>query len=119
MPKVYAVRKGRTNGLFADWPTCQAQVKGYKGAQFKSFGTKAEALVYLGASVEDIKANHASQAANRKRAAEEKQSNSSKKLKTSASNSTDELLSLNNPIDAVIRDKKQPRLELYVYILSI
>ena len=35
--KYYAVRKGRTPGIFMDWASCQESVKGYKGAEFKSF----------------------------------------------------------------------------------
>ena len=43
MGKYYAVRKGHQTGIFNDWPTCQKAVKGYSGAEFKSFKTKKEA----------------------------------------------------------------------------
>lgn len=46
--KVYAVRKGRATGLFASWPECEAQVKGFPGAEFKSFRSEAEAAAWLG-----------------------------------------------------------------------
>lgn len=45
--KVYAVRKGRKNGLFYNWPQCQEQIKGYSGAEYKSFKTEEEANAYL------------------------------------------------------------------------
>jgi len=51
--KVYAVRKGRQAGLFYSWPACQEQIKGYSGAEYKSFITEQEANTYLagGASI--------------------------------------------------------------------
>jgi ribonuclease HI len=45
--KVYAVRKGRKVGLFYSWPVCQEQIKGYSGAEYKSFKTEEEAKNYL------------------------------------------------------------------------
>ena len=52
--KVYAVRKGRQAGLFYSWPACQEQIKGYSGAEYKSFKTEEEASAYL-AGGESIK----------------------------------------------------------------
>ena len=46
--KVYAVRKGRTTGIFMTWDDCKAQVDGYTGAEYKSFGDPADAVAYLG-----------------------------------------------------------------------
>jgi ribonuclease HII/viroplasmin and RNaseH domain-containing protein len=46
--KVYAVRKGRTTGLFMSWDDCKAQVDGFAGAEYKSFADPSEAMVYLG-----------------------------------------------------------------------
>ena len=46
--KVYAVRKGKTEGIFETWDECKAAVDGYSGAEYKSFSTKEEALAYLG-----------------------------------------------------------------------
>ena len=46
--KVYAVRKGRTTGLFMNWDDCKAQVDGFAGAEYKSFANPAEAMAYLG-----------------------------------------------------------------------
>lgn len=41
--KFYVVWKGRKTGVFSTWAECEAQVKGFTGARFKSFATKAEA----------------------------------------------------------------------------
>ena len=46
--KVYAVRKGRTTGMFMSWDDCKAQVDGFAGAEYKSFADPAEAMAYLG-----------------------------------------------------------------------
>ena len=48
--KVYAVRVGRTCGLFTNWPECQKQVAGFPGARYKSFTSAQEALAWLAGS---------------------------------------------------------------------
>lgn len=48
--KVYAVRKGRTPGIYMTWDDCKAQVDGFAGAEYKSFADPAEAAAYLGIS---------------------------------------------------------------------
>ena len=48
--KVYAVRVGRTCGLFTNWPECQKQVAGFSGARYKSFTSAQEALAWLAGS---------------------------------------------------------------------
>lgn len=45
--KVYAVRKGLQTGIFHTWAECEAAVRGYSGAEYKSFSTEAEAFAYL------------------------------------------------------------------------
>ena len=45
--KFYAVRKGRTPGIYQTWSECQAEVTGVKGAEFKSFLTLQEAELFL------------------------------------------------------------------------
>lgn len=45
--KFYAVKKGRKNGIFTTWKECEDSVKGYPGAEFKSFKTEEEAKEYL------------------------------------------------------------------------
>ncbi|CAF30393.1 viroplasmin family protein [Methanococcus maripaludis] len=47
MSKIYAVRKGRKMGLFNTWAECENQVKGFSGAEFKSFKSKIDAEDYL------------------------------------------------------------------------
>ena len=54
--KVYAVRKGKTTGLFYSWNECEMAVNGYPGAEFKSFLTEEEAKKYLG--YEETKENN-------------------------------------------------------------
>lgn len=46
--KVYAVKKGKTTGLFYSWSECGDAVNGYPGAEFKGFATEEEAKAYLG-----------------------------------------------------------------------
>ena len=48
--KIYAVRKGKTTGIFYSWDECSASVNGYPGAEYKSFTAKEEANSYLGNS---------------------------------------------------------------------
>jgi ribonuclease H-related protein len=45
--KIYVVRKGREIGIFDTWGECQQQVKGYSGAEYKSFTDPIEADKYL------------------------------------------------------------------------
>ncbi len=45
---VYAVKVGRTPGIYATWAECSAQVNGYPGAIFKKFTTLAEAQIFIG-----------------------------------------------------------------------
>ena len=47
MSKFYAVKQGRQTGIFSSWKECEAQVKGFKGAIYKSFASKEEALTFL------------------------------------------------------------------------
>ena len=43
----YAVAKGRTVGVFTNWPDCNTSVKGFVGPVFKKFDTKEEAENFL------------------------------------------------------------------------
>ncbi|WP_078598543.1 viroplasmin family protein [Evansella clarkii] len=38
--KYYTVRKGRNPGVYSSWAECESQVKGFPGAEFKSFASK-------------------------------------------------------------------------------
>lgn len=45
--KVFAVKRGKTTGLFYSWAECQESVNGYPGAEFKGFSAEEEAKAYL------------------------------------------------------------------------
>ena len=45
--KYYAVRNGRSTGIFLTWAECQKQVTGFPGAVFKSFTTIEEAEAFV------------------------------------------------------------------------
>jgi ribonuclease HI len=42
-PKFYVVWKGRNTGVFYSWEECSAQVKGFTGAKYKAFESRAAA----------------------------------------------------------------------------
>jgi ribonuclease HI len=45
--KVYAVKEGRIPGVYSTWNECLDQVRGHRGAEFKSFHTREEAQDYI------------------------------------------------------------------------
>lgn len=45
--KYYAVRVGKIPGIYSTWNECQEQVKGFSGAEYKSFATLNEAEQYV------------------------------------------------------------------------
>lgn len=45
--KYYAVKAGRTKGVFDSWAACQESINGFAGADFKSFSTQEEAKAYI------------------------------------------------------------------------
>ena len=45
--KYYAVRVGKTPGIYFTWADCSAQVTGFKGAKYKSFQNIEEALEFV------------------------------------------------------------------------
>ncbi len=45
--KYYAVRNGRHPGVYTSWDACSAEVKGFSGAEYKSFRTRAEAQAFV------------------------------------------------------------------------
>ena len=49
----YAVKNGRVKDIYENWESCKQQVQGFKGAQFKKFKTKQEAIDYMNDIVED------------------------------------------------------------------
>ena len=52
--KFYAVRKGRSIGIFNSWEECERQVKGVS-SKFKSFTTLEEAKAYMNGSLDGLK----------------------------------------------------------------
>ncbi len=55
--KFYAVQQGHTPGVYLTWSACEAQVKGFPGAKFKSFPTREEAEAFV---KKDLKTTSAS-----------------------------------------------------------
>lgn len=45
--KYYAVKIGKQTGIFTTWAEAEKHVKGFKGAKYKSFTSKAEAEQYM------------------------------------------------------------------------
>ena len=45
--KYYAVKIGKTPGIYRTWEECKAMVHGFPGAVYKSFPTEKEALSFL------------------------------------------------------------------------
>lgn len=42
-PKFYVVWQGRVPGIYTNWTDCEAQIKGFQSAQYRSYPTLAEA----------------------------------------------------------------------------
>lgn len=55
--KYYSVRKGNQIGIFRTWDECQKSVKGYSGAEYKSFQNLEDAERYLGNKLENVVPN--------------------------------------------------------------
>ncbi len=53
--KYYVVWKGRKTGIFDSWAECEAQVKGFAEAEFKSFESREEAERAFAAAYADYK----------------------------------------------------------------
>jgi hypothetical protein len=45
--KFYAVRCGHAPGVYLTWPECEAQIRGFRKAQHKSFRTRGEAEAFV------------------------------------------------------------------------
>lgn len=45
--KYYAVRKGKTPGIYFSWEDCKRMVDGFPGAQYKSFQSLTEAQAFV------------------------------------------------------------------------
>jgi ribonuclease HI len=53
--KFYVVWKGKRPGIYESWEDCQSQIKGIKGAQYKSFHSFVEAKKAFNGNYEDYK----------------------------------------------------------------
>lgn len=59
--KYYAVKAGKTPGVYETWDGCKAQVHGVSGAIYKSFPTKKEAENFVNGVQSDVGENAVSQ----------------------------------------------------------
>ena len=59
-PKFYVVWKGRKTGVFSSWEECSAQVKGFFGAEYKAFESRAAAEAAFKSPYEDYMGKHVS-----------------------------------------------------------
>ena len=64
--KYYAVKVGKTTGVFETWEECEASVKGYPGALYKSFKSEAEAYAYMGWSGQQLTFDNLDSVSNQK-----------------------------------------------------
>ena len=55
--KFYAVRNGKINGVYESWDECKKQVMGFKGARYKGFETREEAVAFVRGDDEKPKAH--------------------------------------------------------------
>lgn len=46
--KYYAVKIGKTPGVYETWTECQSEINGFSGAVYKGFATKEEAMAFVG-----------------------------------------------------------------------
>ena len=53
--KFYAVRIGRSPGMYTTWDSCAAQVQGYPGSVYQSFKTQEEARSFLNGNASESK----------------------------------------------------------------
>lgn len=53
--KFYVVWKGRKPGIYTSWADCEAQVKGFEGAQYKGFESREAAKIAFKGKYEDFK----------------------------------------------------------------
>ena len=44
----YAVKVGKTPGIYRTWAECKSQTEGVSGAMFKGFATEEEAKLFMG-----------------------------------------------------------------------
>ena len=52
--KFYAVKRGKVPGIYQTWGQAEEQVKGFSGAEYKSFPTLEEAEKYISNKADNI-----------------------------------------------------------------
>lgn len=52
--KYYAVRKGKTPGIYFTWDDCKKQVTGFKGAEYKKFENLSDAETFISGKKEEL-----------------------------------------------------------------
>ena len=52
--KYYAVKKGKTPGIYTSWNECKEQISGFPDAVYKSFSTKKEAEAFVNEKEEEL-----------------------------------------------------------------
>ena len=52
MKKYYAVKKGKTPGIYGTWDECKEQGSGDSGSEYKKVNTESEALEFIGVEKE-------------------------------------------------------------------
>lgn len=60
--KFYAVKVGKTPGIYETWTDCQAQINGYSGAVYKGFATREEAAAFMSGGTSILKETEETQA---------------------------------------------------------
>lgn len=51
----YAVRKGKNPGIYSTWAECEANVKGFSGAEYKKFSSEDEANAFMNENTAEAK----------------------------------------------------------------
>jgi len=59
--KFYVIWKGRKPGIFTSWELAEKQVKGFQGAEFKAFPSRADAEIAFKSKYADYRGKPASQ----------------------------------------------------------
>lgn len=60
--KFYAVKIGKTPGVYETWAECQNQINGFSGAVYKGFSTKEDAMAFVNGNSGKQEANEKTQA---------------------------------------------------------
>lgn len=60
--KFYAVKVGKTPGIYETWADCQTQINGYSGAVYKGFATREEAAAFISGGTSILKETEETQA---------------------------------------------------------